>query len=128
MKVANTSRKVLKILEVLEKYFPNPPVPLNYKDPFTFLCAVVLSAQTTDKQVNIVTAELFKVADTPQKMSSMKPEEIASIIASVGLAPKKALYLAQLSKKIVDEFEGKVPETLSNLESLPVSVLFFRFG
>lgn len=107
------------IQRVLDHYYPNPPVPLDYKDTFTFLVAVVLSAQTTDGKVNEATKTLFRIAPTPQKLSKMTPGEVQKIIQSVGLAPRKSEYLVGLSRKIVEEFNGEVPRTLEELESLP---------
>lgn len=118
-----TERKLqqrgLKILEVLDHYYPDPPIPLDHRNDFTFLVAVVLSAQTTDGKVNEVTKELFDLADSPEKMSKLEVATIQRIIQPVGLAPKKAVYVQGLSRKIVEDFEGKVPNTYEGLESLP---------
>lgn len=111
--------KVLLIQSVLNKLYPSPPVPLNHHSPFTLLVAVVLSAQTTDGKVNAVTDKLFKLAPTPSQLSTMKYEEVVDIIRGVGLAPSKAKYLLGLSKKIVEDFDGEIPKTLEDLESLP---------
>lgn len=94
-------------------------MPLNYNCPFTFLCAVVLSAQTTDGKVNEVTDVLFKIAPNPLVMSKMDPAEVEKIIKIVGLAPKKSNYLVGLSKKLVENYNGKVPSEYADLESLP---------
>lgn len=111
--------KAERILEVLNRLYPDPPVPLNHSNDFTFLVAVVLSAQTTDGKVNDVTKELFQRADTPQKMMQLPVAEVQRIIQSVGLAPKKAQYVVGLSKKLVEDFGGVVPSTFEALESLP---------
>lgn len=111
--------KASRILEVLNRLYPDPPVPLNHTNDFTFLVAVVLSAQTTDGKVNEVTKELFALADTPQKMMTIPVEEVQRIIQPVGLAPKKAQYIVGLSKKLVETFGGVVPSTFEALESLP---------
>lgn len=111
--------KAARIQRVLDLLFPRPTVPLNFVNDFTFLCAVVLSAQTTDGKVNDVTRVLFAKAPTPYELSKMKPSEVEAIIKTVGLAPKKAVYLVELSKKIVSEFGGSVPSTYEELESLP---------
>ncbi len=111
--------KIDRIQHVLNKLYPNPPVPLNYNDAFTFLCAVVLSAQTTDGKVNQVTSKLFQVAPDPLTMSQMDPTEVEKIIKVVGLAPKKSSYLVNLSKMLVETFDGKVPSSFEDLESLP---------
>jgi endonuclease-3 len=111
--------KALKILKVLDSYYPNPPIPLNHVNDFTFLCAVVLSAQTTDGKVNEVTKTLFSRASTPEKMIELTPQQIQAIIQPVGLAPRKAQYLYSLSKALLDKHDGKVPNTYEDLEALP---------
>lgn len=113
------SRKIERIQRVLNQLYPNPPIPLNYISPFTFLCAVVLSAQTTDGKVNQVTDTLFKVAPDPISMSKMDPADVEAIIKVVGLAPKKSKYLVNLSKILIDKYNGEVPSTYEDLESLP---------
>ena len=115
----NLVQKVARIQSTLNKLYPEPPVPLNYRCPFTFMCAVVLSAQTTDGKVNQVTKELFEKASTPEAMAAMKYEDVLRIIQPVGLAPKKAQYLIGLSQKLVSEFDSKVPNSYVALESLP---------
>eukprot|EP01041_Mallomonas_annulata_P012280 gene12280-25826_t len=111
--------KVRHISEVLTRFYPNPPVPLNSHDTFTFLVAVVLSAQTTDGKVNDVTKELFRFGSTPEKMAKLDPTFVQSIIQPVGLAPKKALYIVNLSRNLVERYNGVVPSTYEDLESLP---------
>lgn len=111
--------KISMIQTVLNKLYPNPPVPLNYNSPFTFLCAVVLSAQTTDGKVNQVTETLFKLAPDPLAMSKMKYDDVLKIIQPVGLAPKKSEYLINLSKILIEKFNGQVPGSFEELESLP---------
>ena len=111
--------KVSHIQSVLNKYYPNPPVPLNNCNNFTFLVAVILSAQSTDGKVNAATKELFKRASTPQIMAQMDVNDIESIIKPVGLAPTKALHISKLSKILIEKFDGAVPCTYSDLESLP---------
>lgn len=106
------------IQRVLDHFYPTPPVPLNCANDFTFLCSVVLSAQTTDGKVNQVTEELFKLASTPKQMASLSPDTVQSIIQPVGLAKSKANYLVQLSQRLVDEFDSQVPNTYEALESL----------
>jgi endonuclease-3 len=103
----------------LEKYFPEVPVPLDHKDPFTLLIAVLLSAQCTDKRVNQVTPALFKLADTPEKMARVPESRIREIIRPCGLSPRKAKAIRALSEIIVNRHGGKVPETFEALESLP---------
>ena len=111
--------KIVLISRVLDHFYPAPPIPLNHFDNFTLLVSVVLSAQTTDGKVNEVTRVLFDVAPTPQLMSAMEASEIQKIIQTVGLAPKKSVYLKTLSQKLIDVFDGEVPSTYENLESLP---------
>lgn len=111
--------KIALITRVLDHFYPSPPIPLNHFDNFTLLVSVVLSAQTTDGKVNEVTKTLFEVAPSPQLMSAMSAAEIQKIIQPVGLAPKKSVYLKSLSQMIIDNFNGEVPSTYENLESLP---------
>ena len=111
--------RVRKIQEILDHYYPNPPVPLDHVNDFTFLVAVVLSAQTTDGKVNEVTKELFRLADSPEKMVQLEIPTIQRIIQPVGLAPRKASYVYNLSKKLLDEYNGIVPNSFEALESLP---------
>lgn len=103
----------------LDKLFPRPAIPLHHKDPYTLLIAVLLSARCTDKKVNEITPELFKKASTPQKMSLLSAAEIRSIIKPCGLSPTKSKAIKALSQKLIDEYKGKVPRTLEDLESLP---------
>lgn len=107
------------VLKVLEDLYPAPQIPLDHSDAFTLLVAVVLSAQTTDKRVNIVTPELFRRGPTPAKMAKLTPEEIREIIKTCGLAPQKAKAVHELAKILVDEFKGEVPRTFEELERLP---------
>jgi endonuclease III len=108
-----------EVRRVLNQLYPNPPIPLNHKDAFTFLVAVVLSAQTTDGRVNDVTRVLFQKAPTPEMLSKLSVSEVLEIIAPVGLAARKAQYLVNLSQKILQDFDGKVPSTHEALETLP---------
>lgn len=119
MRILSQGPRVVRIQQVLDALYPTPPVPLNSNCTFTFLVAVVLSAQTTDGKVNEVTKELFRRAPTALDLSRMDPSEVEEIIRTVGLAPKKAVYLVSLSKKIVDKFGGEVPNSFDELESLP---------
>ena len=107
-----------KIDQKLEELFPNPPIPLDHKDPFTLLVAVILSAQSTDKKVNEITPALFKVADTPQKMFALGEKEILKIIRPIGLSPQKAKSLFTMSKQLIDKHGGQVPKTFEELEEL----------
>lgn len=107
------------VLKELARLYPHPKIPLDSRDTFTFLIAVVLSAQCTDKRVNEVTPELFALADTPEKMSRLPVEEIRKIIRPCGLSETKANNISKLSKIICKKFGGKVPNTFEDLESLP---------
>lgn len=103
----------------LAELYPNPPIPLNHRDAFTLLIAVLLSAHTTDKSVNRVTPELFALADTPEKMARVPVAEIQRIIRPVGLSPTKARNIAELSRILVEKHGGQVPRTFEDLEALP---------
>ena len=111
--------KALKIHKQLEELYPTVPIPLDHTDAFTLLVAVVLSAQSTDKKVNEITPELFAVAPDPQSMAKMDAEEIRLLIRQIGLAPGKSKALKGLSERIINDFDGKVPESFEALESLP---------
>lgn len=113
--------KAIGIMKILDQIYPDPPIPLKHKqnNPFTFLVAVLLSARATDKVVNQITPILFKVADTPEAMMKVPVEEIRKIIRPIGLSPAKAKNIQALSRKLVEEFGGKVPDSFEELESLP---------
>lgn len=102
--------KADRIGTILDELYPNPPVPLDHHDPYTLLVAVALSAQTTDKKVNEVTPRLFAVADTPEKMARLDPEQIRAIIAEIGLAPTKAKNLRTMAQQIVDAGGEVIPD------------------
>ncbi len=110
--------KTDKIMRILDEKYPQPPIPLRHRDPFTLLIAVLLSAQTTDKKVNEVTPELFARGPTPQTMARLPVDEILAIIRQLGLAPQKAKNVKRLSE-ILSESGGEVPRTFEGLESLP---------
>ncbi len=103
----------------LEALYPNPPIPLDHRDEFTLLVAVLLSAQCTDKKVNEITPELFRVAGTPEKMRRLGKEKILNIIRPLGLSKQKAASLAKLSEMLVQLHGGAVPASFEDLESLP---------
>ncbi len=103
----------------LEELYPVTPIPLAHRDAFTLLVAVVLSAQCTDKRVNLVTPELFRLADTAERMAEVPVAEIRRIIRPCGLSPQKAKAISGLSKMIVKEHNGFVPGTFGELERLP---------
>ncbi len=112
-------KRAKRIQEILNKLFPHPAIPLKHKDPYTLLIAVLLSARCTDARVNQITPKLFAKADTPEKMISLKPKEIEEIIRPCGLAPQKARAIWGLSKKLLEEQDGKVPRSFAELEDLP---------
>lgn len=114
-----TSCEIEKVFERLKNACPNPASELEYKNAFTLLVAVVLSAQATDKSVNIATKTLFDVADTPEKMLLLGEENLIHYIKSIGLYKTKARHIMALSKMLLDEFDGKVPDTRENLMRLP---------
>ena len=107
------------ILKELKKLYPSPPIPLDHTNAFTLLVAVVLSAQSTDKKVNELTNELFKVADTPEKMKELGVSRIYEYIKQLGLSNQKSKNIYLLSKLIIEEFQGQVPNSFEELESLP---------
>jgi len=111
------SEKAERISEILEDLYPDPPVPLDHKDPYTLVVAVALSAQPTDKKVNEVTPGLFAVADTPEKMAELSPDEIHALIKEIGLAPTKAKNLSKMAFQILDD-GGEIRPDWDFLESL----------
>ena len=108
-----------KIHKILESEFPEVPIPLNHKDPYTLLIAVLLSAQCTDERVNKITPLLFSKADNPYDMVKMTVEEIKSIIRPCGLSPMKSKGIFGLSKILIEKYDGQVPEDMLALEQLP---------
>ena len=115
----NKSEKINFIINVLEDLFPKIEIPLDHKDPYTLLIAVLLSAQSTDAGVNKITPILFEKADNPYDMVKLSVEEIRGIIKPVGLSPMKSKGIHGLSKILIDKYDGKVPKTFEALESLP---------
>ena len=111
--------KAARIGKILDELYPAPPIPLEHRDPFTLLVAVLLSAQTTDAQVNRVTPALFALASTPEEMARLSEEEILAAIRTCGLAPSKAKNIRRLAEIVGQKHGGKVPETLEELEALP---------
>jgi endonuclease-3 len=111
--------KAKYVIKTLEEIYPKVPVPLNHKDPYTLLVAVLLSAQCTDERVNKITPLLFQVADNPYDMSKLSVEEIAEIIRPCGLTPMKSKGIHGLSHIIIDKHDGKVPQSFEDLEALP---------
>jgi len=103
----------------LDELYPTVEIPLDHRDPFTLLVATLLSAQCTDVRVNQITPALFERADTPEDMAALSVAEIKGIIASCGLAKTKARNIQSLSQILADEYDGNVPQTFEELESLP---------
>jgi len=113
------SEKVAFCMETLEKLYHEIPIPLDHKDPYTLLVAVLLSAQSTDVRVNQITPLLFVRADNPYDMVKMSVEEIREIIKPVGLSPMKSKGIHGLSQILIDKYHGQVPNDLDALEQLP---------
>jgi endonuclease-3 len=113
------AEKAKRIGEILDELYPEPPVPLQHRDPFTLLVAVLLSAQTTDAQVNKVTPALFARASTPEAMAQLTVDEILGCIRACGLAPTKAKNVKKLAETLVAEHGGDVPRDMEALERLP---------
>ncbi|MHC5066751.1 MAG: endonuclease III [Planctomycetota bacterium] len=113
------NEKAERIQEILDEIYPELPIPLDHRDPFTLLIAVLLSAQTTDAQVNKVTPALFAKASTPEAMAKLTVPQILACIRSCGLAPTKAKNVSRLAKILVSEHDGRVPADMAALEALP---------
>jgi endonuclease-3 len=111
--------KVQFVIDTLEKIYPEIPVPLDHKDPYTLLIAVLMSAQSTDVRVNKITPLLFAKADNPYDMIKLSVEEIREIIKPVGLSPMKAKGIHGLSHILIDKHNGVVPQNLEDLEEFP---------
>ncbi len=111
--------KVEFTIETLDEIYPSIPIPLDHKDPYTLLVAVLLSAQSTDVRVNQITPLLFERADNPQDMIKLSVEEIREIIRPVGLSPMKSKGIHGLSQILVDKYGGEVPRDIALLEELP---------
>lgn len=111
--------KAKYIIDELEKLYPETPVPLDHKDEYTLLIAVLLSAQCTDVMVNRVTPFLFEKADNPFDMVKLSVEEIREIIKPCGLSPRKSKAIFDLSHILIEKYNGKVPEKMELLEELP---------
>ena len=115
----NLSNRATTVRRILNRLFPNPPIPLTHKDHYTLLIAVLLSAQCTDKKVNEVTPKLFAKASDPYEMVELTVKQIESIIRPCGLAPTKARAIHKLSEILINEYNGKIPRSLEELETLP---------
>jgi endonuclease-3 len=113
------AEKAERIMKVLHELYPNPEIPLDHRDPYTLIVAVVLSAQTTDKKVNQVTPRLFEEAPDVYALAEMRVEDIRHLIREVGLAPQKAKALSGLAQKLISDHDGKVPSEYAQLIELP---------
>ena len=118
-KKMNKAQKVQFVIETLQKTYPKIPIPLNHKDPYTLLIAVLLSAQCTDVRVNKITPLLFSKADNPFDMIKLTVEEIKNIIRPCGLSPMKSKGIHGLSKILIEKQNGEVPKSFDELEELP---------
>ena len=114
-----SQKEIHTVMERFKVRNPNPKSELHWTSPFTLLVAVVLSAQATDKSVNLATEELYKAADTPQKMLALGEEGLIPYIKSIGLYKSKAKHVIGLCQKLLDDFGGQVPRSREELMSLP---------
>jgi endonuclease-3 len=113
------AQKVQFVIDTLNELYPTIPIPLDHKDPYTLLIAVLMSAQSTDVKVNQITPLLFERADNPYDMVKLTVEEIREIIKPVGLSPMKAKGIHGLSRILIDKHNGQVPASFEDLEALP---------
>lgn len=111
--------RLVYIDQKLDELYPNPPIPLDHRDPYTLLLAVLLSAQCTDDRVNLVTPALFDLADNPGSMAKQPVERIDSIVRPCGLSPRKAQAIRGLSNILITKHDGEVPANYEDLEELP---------
>ncbi len=111
--------RALYVDRELDRLYPNPPIPLDHRDSYTLLVAVLLSAQCTDARVNQTTPALWKLADTPEAMAEVAVDVIREIIRPCGLSPRKSQAIRDLSRILIDQYDGAVPEDFEALESLP---------
>ncbi|MCK8817807.1 endonuclease III [Natroniella sulfidigena] len=118
MKELKSTEETCEILEILKEKYPAPETELNYNNPFELLIAVILSAQSTDKQVNKVTAQLFNKYQTPEDFANLTPEELATEIRGVGLYRNKSKYIIKTCQMLLDNYEGQIPQTRKELMKL----------
>ena len=118
-RISSIQARADHVAKRLAQLYPQTPIPLDHKDAFTLLVAVVLSAQCTDKRVNLVTPELFALADTPAAMAKVPVATIQAIIRPCGLSPQKARAISGLSSLIMERHGGQVPASFEALEALP---------
>ena len=124
----NKKERITFIIDELEKLYPKVPIPLEHKDPYTLLIAVLLSAQCTDVRVNKITPILFNKADNPFDMIKMSVEQIKEIIRPCGLSPMKSKGIHGLSQIIINKYDGEVPADFKLLEEFIIFNLFRRFS
>lgn len=117
--LATKAERVQWVMDELEALYPDTPVPLDHVDAYTLLVAVLLSAQCTDARVNTVTPSLFALADTPHGMMRQSVDDIRDIIRPCGLSPRKSVAISELSRILVEQHGGKVPQNFEDLEALP---------
>jgi endonuclease-3 len=115
----NKQERITFVINTLKEKYPSIPIPLDHKDPYTLLVAVLLSAQCTDVRVNKITPILFAKADNPYKMVKMTVEEIKEIIRPCGLSPMKSKGIHGLSQILIEKYDGQVPQDFKALEELP---------
>jgi endonuclease-3 len=115
----NKKERAAYVLHRLEELYPETPIPLDHTDPYTLLIAVLLSAQCTDARVNTVTPALFRLANNPHDMSLVPVEKVREIIRPCGLSPRKSAAIVELSRLLVENHNGEVPQDFSALEALP---------
>lgn len=111
--------KAEAIRAILDRIYPDPPIPLYHTNPYTLCIAVLLSAHTTDKSVNACTPALFKIADNPKAMAELGQAKILSLIRKIGLANSKSKYVWNLSRILLEKHRGELPRTFEELEALP---------
>jgi len=115
----NKAERVEFVYKTLRQHSPNPPIPLDHKDSYTLLVAVLLSAQCTDKRVNLVTPHLWQLADTPKSMAKINVEDIKAVIRPCGLSPQKSKAIKALSIMLTEQYNEVVPADFDALESFP---------
>jgi len=112
------SDKTKFVISVLNELYPEPVIPLEHENNFTFLVAVMLSAQSTDKKVNQITPKLFAKANTPEKMDKLSEKEIRTLIREIGLAPTKSKNIKKTCKQLLEKHGGEIPDNFEELEEL----------
>lgn len=118
-KAMTKTERAAFVMQRLQSLYPKPPIPLDHTDSYTLLIAVLLSAQCTDERVNQVTPALFKLADNPRDMAKVSVAKIQSVIRPCGLSPQKSKAISSLSKILIKQHNGEVPDNFTDLEALP---------